>query len=324
MSKRLIINMFSYAAMIVLLVIVFDVFIKKDKIEMLCRMDFTSFAILIGFTLIFYMVGGLQYYALKNMYGINMEKKDIVLLPVAMNLWSFLIPLQGSAVFFMLFLKHRHKLKVADSLSITIFLYLVTIFFAGLVGIVFAVIYNLLFSLFSLISLIFIMNPLFIIAGHKIVERLPEIKIKVKFVQFIIIFFKETVLNINRMWLDYKRVALFLILIICRMLVSAFWYMWIARVLGYSDIPFLSLLLLALWLTVSLIVRFTPNNWGVLQLISGLMFSLIALSPEQGVMISMVASATLTIVALTLGAAANLYYFSIWQSRTKPDSIIEA
>lgn len=323
MNKRLVVNALSYVAMIALLVIVFDVFIKKDKIEMLCRIDFPSFAILIGFTLIFYMVGGLQYYALKNMYGINMEKKDIVLLPVAMNLWSFLIPLQGSAIFFMLFLKHRHKLKVSDSLSITIFLYLVTIFFAGLVGIVFAVIYNLLFSLFSLISLIFMLNPLFIIVGHKIVERLPEIKIKVKFIQFIITFFKETVLNINKMWFDYKRVALFLMLIICRMLVSAFWYMWIARILGYSDIPFLSLLLLALWLTVSLIVRFTPNNWGVLQLISGLMFSLIALSPEQGVMISMVASATLTIVAFTLGAAANLYYFSIWRSQQLSDSITE-
>ena len=317
MNKRTTINILSYLAMIVLLVIVFCVFIRKNEIELLCRIDFFSFVVLIGFTLVFYMVGGLQYYVLKDMYGINLEKKDILLLPVSMNLWSFIMPLQGSAFFFMLFLKHRHKVKISDSLSITIFLYLITVFFAGLVGIIFAVIYNLTFSLFSLISLIFLLNPLFVVLGNKIASRVPEGKIK--FIKSVIAFSKRTAGNMNSMWMNYKYVAIFLALIICRMLVSTFWYMWIVRILGYHDVPFLSLLLLALWLTVSLIVRFTPNNWGVLQLVSGLMFSLIALSPQQGVMISMVASATLTIVAFTLGVAANLYYFKIWQSRPPPN-----
>lgn len=314
MNKRTIINILSYLAMIVLLVIVFCVFIRKNEIELLCRIDFFSFVVLIGFTLVFYMVGGLQYYVLKDMYGINLEKKDILLLPVSMNLWSFIMPLQGSAFFFMLFLKHRHKVKISDSLSITIFLYLITVFFAGLVGIIFAVIYNLTFSLFSLISLIFLLNPLFVVLGNKIASRVPEGKIK--FIKSVIAFSKRTAGNMNSMWMNYKYVAIFLALIICRMLVSTFWYMWIVRILGYHDVPFLSLLLLALWLTVSLIVRFTPNNWGVLQLVSGLMFSLIALSPQQGVMISMVASATLTIVAFTLGVAANLYYLRSWKIKS--------
>ena len=314
MNKRTIINILSYLAMIVLLVIVFCFFIRKNEIELLCRIDAFSFVILIGFTLFFYMVGGLQYYVLKDMYGINLEKKDILLLPVAMNLWSFIMPLQGSAFFFMLFLKHRHKVKISDSLSITIFLYLVTVFFAGLVGIIFAVIYNLTFSLFSLISLIFLLNPLFVLLGNKIASRVPEGKIKI--IKSVIAFSKRTAGNMNSMWMNYKYVAIFLLLIICRMLVSTFWYMWIVRILGYQDVPFLSLLLLALWLTVSLIVRFTPNNWGVLQLVSGLMFSLIALSPQQGVMISMVASATLTIVAFTLGVAANFYYLRSWNIKS--------
>lgn len=314
MNKRTTINILSYLAMIVLLVIVFCVFIRKNEIELLCRIDFFSFVVLIGFTLVFYMVGGLQYYVLKDMYGINLEKKDILLLPVSMNLWSFIMPLQGSAFFFMLFLKHRHKVKISDSLSITIFLYLITVFFAGLVGIIFAVIYNLTFSLFSLISLIFLLNPLFVVLGNKIASRVPEGKIK--FIKSVIAFSKRTAGNMNSMWMNYKYVAIFLALIICRMLVSTFWYMWIVRILGYHDVPFLSLLLLALWLTVSLIVRFTPNNWGVLQLVSGLMFSLIALSPQQGVMISMVASATLTIVAFTLGVAANLYYLRSWKIKS--------
>ena len=213
MGKRTIINVLSYLAMIILLVIVFGVFIRKNEIELLCRIDIFSFAVLIGFTIVFYMVGGLQYYALRDMYGINLEKKDILLLPVAMNLWSFIIPLQGSAVFFMLFLKHRHKVKISDGLSITIFLYLVTIFFAGLVGIVFAIIYNLTFSLFSLISLIFLLNPLLVMIGHKIVSRMPEVKIK--FIASVINFFKETVSNMNKMWLNYKYVAVSLLLIVC-------------------------------------------------------------------------------------------------------------
>lgn len=321
MNKRTVVNILSYFAMVILLAVVFWIFIKKDELELLCKIDLLSFSVLIVFTIVFYMLGGLQYYFLKDMYGVNLEKKDILLLPVAMNLWSFLVPIQGSSIFFMLFLKHRHNVKISDGLSITIFLYLITVFFAGLVGVIFVVLYHKVISLFSLISLIFLLNPLFIVIGYRILCLFPDFRFK--FINKIFSFFKETIRSINNMWLSFKHVALFLLLIILRMIFTAFWYMWIARVLGYQNVTFLSLLLLALWLTVSLIIRITPNNWGLLQLISGFMFSLVSLSPEQGVMISLVASAFLTIVAFTVGVGANLYYLKSWNIKSIRDAVNE-
>ena len=321
MNKRTVVNILSYFAMVILLAVVFWIFIKKDELELLCKIDLLSFSVLIVFTIVFYMLGGLQYYFLKDMYGVNLEKKDILLLPVAMNLWSFLVPIQGSSIFFMLFLKHRHNVKISDGLSITIFLYLITVFFAGLVGVIFVVLYHKVISLFSLISLIFLLNPLFIVIGYRILCLFPDFRFK--FINTIFSFFKETIRSINNMWLSFKHVALFLLLIILRMIFTAFWYMWIARVLGYQNVTFLSLLLLALWLTVSLIIRITPNNWGLLQLISGFMFSLVSLSPEQGVMISLVASAFLTIVAFTVGVGANLYYLKSWNIKSIRDAVNE-
>jgi hypothetical protein len=314
MSRKKILNAFSYLLTLVFLAILFYIFLSKKELQLLLRIDLFSFTVLIIFTLLFYALGGLQYYALRDIYAIRLEKKDIILLPLAMNLWSFIVPLQGSSIFFMLFLKYRHQVKISDAFSITIFIYLVTVFIAGIAGLAFAIIYNMVLSLFSVISLIFLLNPLLVIVVHKIVKSLPDIN--VKFIGTALLFFRDTIHNVNNLWLNYKYLALSFFLIFCRMLLCAFWYMWIAHILGYRDVPFLSLLLLALWMTVSLIIRFTPNNWGVLQLISGLMFSLIALPPAQGAMISLVASAALTIIAFTMGVAANFYYMKCWNIKS--------
>ena len=313
-ARRKIVNILSYIVVIILLIFVFSVYVKKNELDLIFRIDLISLSVLILFALVFYSLGGLEYYFLKDMYGFNLEKKDILLLPVAMNLWSFIVPIQGSAVFFMLFLRNRHSVKIVDSLSITVFLYLVTVFFAGLAGIVFSIYYRMFFSLFCLVSFLFLLAPFISIIVYKIFRNIPDFKIKIcdKLLQF----FKKTFSNMNTMWLNYKIVLYMLILSFIRMIITALWYMYIAKILGYHDVPFLSLLLLGLWMTVSLIIRFTPNNWGVIQIVSGLMFSLISLSPEQGIMISLVASAILTVVAFSLGVGANIYYFRKWNIKS--------
>ena len=300
--------------MVVLLFIVFRIFIKKNELDLLMKIDLYTLVLFFIFALIIYLINGLQYFFLKDQYGIKFEKKDFILLPVAMNLWSFIIPMQGSAIFFSFFLKKKHNIKVADSLSITIFLYLVTLFFAGFLGLVFTIIYEKIFSLFSLISLLLLLNPLFVFIAYKIILVIPDLKIKL--IMHIFNFIKGIVVNMSKMWLDYKNVGAILLVSILQMVIIAFWYLSIAQALGYHNITFLSLLLLALWMHVSLIIRFTPNNLGVTQIVSAILFSLISLSPEQGVMISLIASAVTMVIAFTLGVGANIYYLKRWHIKS--------
>ncbi len=300
--------------MVLLLLMVCRILIKKGELNLLLKIDLFYFILFIIFTLSIYITSGLQYYFIRDQYGIKFEKKDLLLLPVAMNLWSFIIPMQGGVIFFTIFLKNKHKVKVADSLSITIFLYLVILSFTGFLGLVFAVIYGKLFSIFSLISLLLLLNPFFIFITYKIMFIIPDFKIKL--VIHIFNFVKEITGNMNKMWVDHKNVGSILLLSILQMIITAFWYLSIAQALGYHNITFLALLLLALWMNVSLVIRFTPNNLGVTQIVSAILFSLISLSPEQGIMISLIATLSSTVVALTLGAGATFYYLRCWHIRS--------
>ena len=312
-GKKSIINISSYLFTIGLLVVIFKFFIKQEQLELLKKISALSWLLFSVFVLINYILGGLQYLCMKKQYGICLEKKDIVLLPVVMNLWNYIIPVQGSAIFFTLFLRHKYQVKIADSFSVTIFLYLVTLLFSGIFGIVFSFYYDIGFSLFTLISIIFFLNPLLIIAGYQILLHIPNIRNR--FFLGIFNFTERVVGNLTSLWLDYKNTGFIFLLYILRTVMVVFWFMLIARELGYGEVTFFALVLLSLWRNVSLVLKFTPNNLGIMQVISGALFALIHFQPEQGIMISLVASASSLIVAVTVGLAGNFYYFHSWSKK---------
>ncbi len=309
-GKKNIINMSSYLFTIVLLIVIFKIFIRQEQLELLVKIRLEAWVLFTLFVLINYSLGGLQYLCMKKQYGISLEKKDIVLLPVVMNLWNYIIPIQGSAVFFTLFLRHKYRVKVADSFSVTIFLYLVTLVFSGIFGLVFSFYYELGFSLFALISILFLLNPLLIVVGYRILRHVPDVRNH--FFLAVFKFTERVVGNLTSLWLDYKNTGIIFLLYILRTIVVVFWFMLIAKELGYHEVTFFALLLLSLWRNVSLVLKFTPNNLGIMQIVSGTLFALIHFQPEQGVMISLVASASSLIVAVTVGLAGNFYYFHSW------------
>lgn len=313
-GKKTLVNLFSYLFTIILLIVIFYFFIKREQLELLKEISIPVWGLFALFVLVNYALNGLQYLCMKDQCGVNFEKKDIILLPVVMNLWNYIIPVQGSAVFFTLFLKHKYQVKIADSFSVTIFLYLVTLLFSGVFGIIFTFYYNLVFSLFTLISIFFLLNPLLIVISYRILRRLPD----VKNVFFITIFnFAERVVcNLNSFWCNYRTSGIIFLLYILRTVVVVFWFMFIAKILGYHEVTFFALLLLSLWRNVSLVLKFTPNNLGIMQVVSGALFALIHFNPEQGVMISLVASVSSLIVAVTVGLAGNFYYFYTWSKKS--------
>ena len=125
-------------------------------------------------------------------------------------------------------------------------------------------------------------------------------------------FTERVVGNLTSLWLDYKNTGIIFLLYILRTIMVVFWFMLIAKELGYHEVTFFALLLLSLWRNVSLVLKFTPNNLGIMQVVSGTLFALIHFQPEQGIMISLVASASSLIVAVTVGLAGNFYYFHSW------------
>ena len=82
---------------------------------------------------------------------------DISLFPIAQNLWGYLLPFQGSILFSMLYFKQVHGKGITDSFSVNVFFVLVSMFIAGVLGVIF-LISNSFFSTNYVISWVFFLS----------------------------------------------------------------------------------------------------------------------------------------------------------------------
>jgi len=62
-------------------------------------------------------------------------------------------------------------------------------------------------------------------------------------------------------------------------------------------------------MSISLILKITPGNLGVVQLVSGGIMTMAGYSPDEAVLITLFATAISMALALTVGVFGNFYYF---------------
>jgi hypothetical protein len=62
-------------------------------------------------------------------------------------------------------------------------------------------------------------------------------------------------------------------------------------------------------MSISVIIKFTPDNLGLAQIISAIFMGAIGEKPEQATLITLFASGTTIILISTIGIIGNFYYF---------------
>lgn len=305
-KKKIMLNLLSYVVAIVLLALVLHRLVSAEQLRQLRGISWRQLAVGMLIAVAIYLFNGLNFYLMSRRVGFRMEKKDVLLLPVAMNLWGMLLPFQGAMAYNTVFLKRKYGVTVADSFSMLIFMYALVIFLAGFFGVIFVLIYGIKSSWFLLLSLLFCASPLGILAADAVLGRIPEARLWGP-LRPVYRFIRRTVGGIGRLCRDRRTVGILLGIYCLRMLALLLLYAWIVRLLGYGNISLLAMLLLNLWNGISLLIKFTPQNLGVSQLVAGGLFALIGLSPEEGVMISLFETGIFSLVALTVGVAATVY-----------------
>jgi hypothetical protein len=260
--------------------------------------------------LLIYSTSGIQYFFVRNKYKLKVNKEDILLLPIVMNLWSFIIPFQGSLIFSTLFFRLKYNIKITDSFAINFYLYLVTVFFAGIVSFIFVLIHKMYFSILAMISILFILSPLILMLLNFI---LPKFSLnKISFVNKVYSISCTILKSTKELWADKKNTLVIFILNILRTFMCMVWFYWIAKSIGLQ-VPFLSVALLSIMMDISIIIKFTPDNLGIAQAVSGLIASLTGLSASTGILISLLASATTLIIICTIGIWANYNYMKYFK-----------
>ena len=297
--------MFSYLFTIIILIILFF-WIDKSSLQLLLETKLYAVAISVLLSLICYFSSGVELYFIRKQFGVSVGIRDIFLLPIVGNLWSFIIPVQGNLLFTTLFFKQKYNMRVSESFSISIYLYLVTLCFAGLFGMLFAYFNDMIISWFSLFSLTFLLNPLFIFLLNNILKKIKHSRFKL--LRNTQIFISSIIDNTGELWKDLHFSFIILIINICRILLTVTWFWWISYALGL-DFSFIAIGLISLIMSVSLIIKVTPDNLGVAQLITGGLMGLIGIQPEKAVLITLFASATSMLLIFTVGVYGNFYYF---------------
>lgn len=305
MKRSSIVNLFSYLVTFVLLIVVLRFFVKPEQFRVLLEISYPELVLTIFLSLGAYFWGGLEMYALRGKFNFSMEKKDILLLPLGMNLWGMLLPFQGAMAYMTFFLKRKYGVKISESFSISILLYLLSVFLSGLLGLFFYFAYSMDSLIFAGISSLFLFSPLFAIIAHLVMVRLPVPHIQI--IRNVWEFTENILRGIRQLCCDYRTVVILLVIYAARMLNMLLLYWWIVRILHYDGIGIPALLLLNLWNMLSLLIKFTPNNLGISQVISGALFAVIGLDVEQGIMISLFSTAVFSIDAFSFGVLANFY-----------------
>ena len=116
-------------------------------------------------------------------------------------------------------------MKVSESFSISIYLYLITLSFTGFFGFAFAVYNNLLFSWLSIIALIFILNPLFVILAYYILKLIGDTNIK--FIDKSKLFLESIIENTKNLWVNFKFTSLIIAINIFKLGLTVLWFYWI-------------------------------------------------------------------------------------------------
>ena len=140
------------------------------------------------------------------------------------------------------FLKRKYDVKISESFSISIFLYLLSIFLSGLLGLGFYFAYGIDSLIFAAVSALFLLSPVFAVIAHLIMERLPAPQIRL--IRKIWDFGENILRGIRQLCCDHRTVAVLLAIYAARMLNMLLLYWWIVRILHYDGIGIPALLLL--------------------------------------------------------------------------------
>jgi hypothetical protein len=298
---------------VVLVGIVLKLFIKPQDIDLIRQIDIIQFIMITFIGLVINSISGLQYYyILKKQVAIKLNVADVITLPVSMGLWGLVLPFQGALIYLSTFLKFKYDTKVSESIALTLFSYLVAIVTSGIIGLYYtAFILNRVVSIFSLIAFAGIVSPFFLLLGNKLLGLISFNKETV--ISNIADFITNIVKQLASLVSDKKTVFVILLLNIVHTSITVFWYYFIAQTL-HLPIPFLASLLLTMVLKLSIVLKLTPGNIGIDELISGGLFSSLGVDPSWGVIITLTARASVIVLMLTAGVGASIYnskYFHV-------------
>ena len=242
---------------------------------------------------------------------VAIKRTDRLTLPFSMNVWGYLIPFQGSFLYFLSFIKSKYNVSFFSLTGAYFWLFFLGLSVDGMMGLMLLVQFQA--SPFLVILLLGMASSVF--ALHALARINPFIEIqdapswKKKWVQRLHLGldgfsqFKPA---------DYLRFTGISILLTG---LTTLWGWHISQVFNLG-IDLTGVFYATVLMRIGLLLKITPGNLGVLQLGSGAVFSALGYSASAGIFISVWQQASMLLVSIPIGLLGtwlNRDHFS-WKS----------
>jgi len=283
--------------------------------------------ILISFLLcflIFLLTSWRNRYVLERQYNVKLSLFDQITLPIAMNLWGLVLPIQGSVLYFIFFLKNKYQMRAAHGTAIVLYTYLINFIIAGLFLLGYAIFLKQ-FGGLALTGLIFIFSPLIVFLLNLLLQKIPgnwQFLVKVKQIIGSIQSSSQDLLK------DPKTNLIVTAQTILRLALRSLWYYAAAMAFGL-DVAIPVVIILALVNDFTSIIRLVPGNFGVDELISGSILIAFGGQMGEGVLLTLFIKSVTLVYTFSIGIWAtlvNLPYFgaknlsAFWQNLRKEEN----
>jgi len=259
-------------------------------------------------------------YLTGSIYKTRLRLVDYLAIPLLIKFWGYLIPMKGGLVFSTLFLKMKYNIKAAQGVSLALYSYLISVVLAGIWGLYYSVTKGMLISLFSVISILFILSPLLLTLSARLLSAFSPQAPAFQEIKKILLSINKNCATLSRNLASTFIVAS---LTVGHILARVLLYYWAARACQIP-ISFAALLAMSFMITFTTIFRLIPGNLGVDELLGGSAAALFGSSMANGITIVLFVRFVHVLLAFGLGpilTAQNMKYFKAATLRSMWDRI---
>lgn len=281
------------------LAVVFYTFGQFDLTLVAQALQPKSFAINVGLGLASFLSFGLLLRsAFQRQYQLKLPPIEMLTLPLMMNFFVLILPLNGGLLFQAFYMKHKHGLDLSEGLSLGLSIFLVNLLItvvAGLglyraLGIEHVPLFYLLIALAT--ALLFFPVVLKLLPDRQVETNTA----KQRFLGFLIDIKRELQEQLTHSGLLLSLASTTSLMV----LIQAFWYQQSAAILGFET-GYLQMLLLALILRIILLIRLLPGNLGFQELMIGAVFAATGLGLQQGLLVALLIRMVSVLLTATIG-----------------------
>ncbi len=236
-----------------------------EEIRKVRMFSFLQLIFLISILLVMYLLSGIEWRMIINyFYNIRVRALDLLLIPITSNLFSFIIPIQGSTVYTMFVFKRKYGINYLStvglsliSAAVNIFLFLISLTI---------IVYK------ESLNIEFYKEFLFLIPISAIILLNKKIKnYALKFLRIVL----ETISKVS-----FKLIISLVVINMINIGVSTVFYYYLSIFLGYT-FSLISIIFLVMISRVSIYLKLTPGGIGIQEVITNLLFVSLLMNGSQ-------------------------------------------